>query len=87
MPFAVRNRDKQIGFGEPVLNRYERICFDKTYRNVQGQIPAALIAPGHPLLEAIIDLVREKCRCSESRGVVLVDDNDHSERRAPSVLC
>ena len=24
VPFAVRNRDMQIGFGEPVLSRYER---------------------------------------------------------------
>ena len=45
VPFAVRNRDMQIGFGEPVLQRYERVCFDKPYCNVPGQIPAALIAP------------------------------------------
>ncbi|NLM32448.1 MAG: DEAD/DEAH box helicase family protein, partial [Acholeplasmataceae bacterium] len=25
VPFAVRNRDMQIGFGEPVLSRYERV--------------------------------------------------------------
>ena len=27
VPFAIRNRDMQIGFGESVLPRYERICF------------------------------------------------------------
>ena len=37
VPFSVRNRDMQIGFGEPVLHRYERVCFDKKFRNVQGQ--------------------------------------------------
>lgn len=31
VPFAARNRDMQIGFGEPVLQQYERICFDKEY--------------------------------------------------------
>lgn len=79
VPFAVRNRDMQIGFGEPVLTRYERICFDKSYCNIQGQIPAALIAPGHPLLEATIDLIRERNIDVLKRGVIFVDDNDYSE--------
>lgn len=76
VPFAVRNRDMQIGFGEPVLSRYERVCFDKAYCNVQGQIPAALIAPGHPLLEATIDLVRERNMDVLKRGAVFIDDVD-----------
>jgi len=76
VPFAVRNRDMQIGFGEPVLQRYERVCFDKPYCNVQGQVPAALIAPGHPLLEATIDLVRERNADVLKRGAVFIDDND-----------
>lgn len=76
VPFAVRNRDMQIGFGEPVLSRYERVCFDKLYCNMQGQVPAALIAPGHPLLEATIDLVRERNMGVLKRGAVFVDDND-----------
>jgi hypothetical protein len=76
VPFAVRNRDMQIGFGEPVLSRYERVCFDKLYCNIQGQVPAALIAPGHPLLEATIDLVRERNMGVLKRGAVFVDDND-----------
>lgn len=76
VPFAVRNRDMQIGFGEPVLQRYERICFDKSYCNAQGQVPAALIAPGHPLLEATIDLVRERNVDVLKRGAVFIDEND-----------
>ena len=79
VPFAVRNRDMQIGFGEPVLQRYERVCFDKPYCNIQGQIPAALIAPGHPLLEATIDLVRERNMDVLKRGAVFVDDTDFGE--------
>lgn len=77
VPFAVRNRDMQIGFGEPVLQRYERVCFDKSYCNLQGQIPASLIAPGHPLLEATIDLVRERNIDVLKRGAVFVDDSDY----------
>ena len=78
VPFAVRNRDMQIGFGEPVLQRYERVCFDKPYCNVQGLVPASLIAPGHPLLEATIELVRERNIDVLKRGAVFIDDSDFS---------
>ncbi|MDR0315859.1 MAG: DEAD/DEAH box helicase, partial [Treponema sp.] len=77
VPFAVRNRDMQIGFGEPVLTRYERICFDKPYKNIPGLVPAALIVPGHPLLEATIDLIRERGSDALKHGSILVDDNDY----------
>lgn len=77
VPFAVRNRDMQIGFGEPVLQRYERVCFDKSFCNIQGQPQAALIAPGHPLLEATIDLIRERNVDVLKRGAVFIDDSDY----------
>lgn len=77
VPFAVRNRDMQIGFGEPVLQRYERVCFDKSFCNIQGQPQAALIAPGHPLLEATIDLIRERNIDVLKRGAVFIDDSDY----------
>lgn len=76
VPFAVRNRDRQIGFGEPVLSRYERVCFDKVFSTIPGQVLAELIAPGHPLLEATIDLVRERNTDVLKRGAVFVDDDD-----------
>ena len=80
VPYAVRNRDMQIGFGEPVLNRYERVCFDKVFCNVQGLTQAALICPGHPLLEATIDLVRERNVDVLKRGSIFIDDNDYSDK-------
>ncbi len=76
VPYPVRNRDMQIGFGEPVLNRYERICFDKEYCTVPGLPQAALICPGHPLLEATIDIIREKNVDVMKRGAVFIDDSD-----------
>ena len=78
VPYLVRNRDMQIGFGEPVLKRYERICFDKEYCNVPGRPQAALICPGHPLLEATIDIIREKNVDVMKRGAVFIDDTDFS---------
>jgi len=78
VPFAVRNRDMQIGFGEPVLSRYERVCFDKTYSAVPGLTLATILSPGHPLLEATIDLVRERHVDVLKRGSVFIDENDDS---------
>lgn len=79
VPYAVRNRDMQIGFGEPVLQRYERVCFDKAYCNLQGQTPAELLCPGHPLLEATIDLIRERNSNLLKQGTIFVDDSDASQ--------
>jgi Domain of unknown function (DUF3883) len=72
----VRNRDRLIGIGEPVLPRYERIAFDKSLVAPQGQSLAAFVCPGHPLLDAVIDNTLERHRDLLRRGTVLVDDND-----------
>ena len=80
VPFAIRSRDMQIGFGQPVLNRYERICFDKQFCNIQGKPTADLICPGHPLLEATIDLIRERNVDVMKRGCIFIDDTDFSTK-------
>ena len=72
----VRNRDRLIGIGEPVLPRYERIAFEKSLVAPQGQPLAAFVCPGHPLLDAVIDITLERHRDLLRRGTVLVDDND-----------
>ncbi|HKZ69377.1 MAG TPA: helicase-related protein, partial [Anaerolineales bacterium] len=48
VPAPVRNRDRQIGTGDPVLARYERITFEKDLIAPQGQPLAAFVCPGHP---------------------------------------
>jgi len=78
VPGPLRDRDRLIGTGEPVLERYERICFEKDKIN---QPPvAAFVCPGHPLLDATMDLVLERYRELLKRGAVLVDDTDDGER-------
>ena len=76
VPAPVRNRDRLIGIGEPVLPRYERIAFEKISRCSQGQPLAAFLCPGHPLLDATIDLTLERHRDLLRRGAVLVDERD-----------
>jgi hypothetical protein len=84
VPAPVRNRDRLIGIGEPVLPRYERIAFEKDLVSPPGQIPAAFVCPGHPLLDAVIDLTLERHRDLLKRGTVLVDERDPGTR--PRVL-
>ena len=43
VPAPVRNRDRLIGVGEPVLPRYERIAFEKSLVAPQGQPLAAFV--------------------------------------------
>ncbi|MCS6883591.1 MAG: helicase-related protein [Oscillochloridaceae bacterium] len=76
VPAAVRNRDRVIGIGNPVLPRYERITFDKALLKPPGQPEAAFVCPGHPLLDATLDLVLERHRDLLRRGAVLVDERD-----------
>ena len=76
VPATVRNRDRLIGFGEPVLPRYERIAFEKALVAPQGQPLAAFVCPGHPLLSSLIDITLERHRDLLRRGAVLVDERD-----------
>lgn len=84
VPAPIRNRDRLIGIGESVLPRYERIAFEKELLAPQGQALAAFICPGHPLLDATIDLTIERHRDLLRRGTVLVDERDFGTQ--PRVL-
>lgn len=76
MPAVIRNRDRLIGTGQPVLLNYERIAFQKDLISIQGKPVAEFVCPGHPLLDATIDLILERYRDLLRRGAVLVDPSD-----------
>jgi hypothetical protein len=80
VPAIIRQRDRLIGLGEPVLLRYERICFEKKLITMPGKPMAAFICPGHPLLDATIDLILERYRDLMKQGAILVDDDDPGEK-------
>jgi superfamily II DNA or RNA helicase len=77
VPVRIRERDRLIGRGAPIQKKLERICFDKAYINQQPV--AEFVCPGHPLLEAVISLVREKHGHLMKQGAVMVDDSGESE--------
>ncbi len=76
VPALVRHRDRQLGRGDPVLARYERVTFEKDLIAPPGQPLAAFVCPGHPLLDAVLDLTLERHRDLLRRGTVLVDERD-----------
>jgi superfamily II DNA or RNA helicase len=79
VPAEVRDRDRQIGLGAPVLRRYERVCFEREQVRVPGKPRADLVAPGHPLLDAVVDLIVERYGTLLKQGAMLVDGNDPAE--------
>ena len=84
VPAVIRSRDREIDRGDSVLSRYERITFEKSLISVPGKPLAAFVCPGHPLLDATLDLIIERYRDLLKRGAILVDDTD--EREQPRVL-
>src|SRR6056297_3310636 len=84
VPVAIRERDRQTGTGAPIQKSYERICFEKS--RIHEQPVAAFICPGHPLLEAVISLVREQYGHLMKKGAVLVDDTDGGDEASALFL-
>lgn len=92
VPATIRERDRRITGRnrreqEPVLRRYERICFEK--EGIQplekpGMTRGVLIHPGHPLMLAVSDLILEENANLLRRGALLVDPAD--EGREPWLL-
>ncbi len=92
VPALIRERDRQLKTRarrsmNPVVTKYERICFDKDSIRVEGKSsePAAeLVHAAHPLMLSIVDLMLEQHRPKLKQGAVFVDPND--EGIAPKLL-
>jgi SNF2 family DNA or RNA helicase len=74
VPASIRNRDRIIGSREPILKSYERVTFHKELVAVQGKPLASFVCPGHPLLDATIDLLLESNISILKQGSILIDD-------------
>lgn len=84
VPYKVRERDRLLQnrdrrYPAPVLVKYERVCFEREYVRLLDRVGAAmasLIHPGHPLMQAVVDLVIEEGRGTLRQGAVFVDPHD-----------
>ena len=84
VPAIIRERDRQITGRDrrnlnPVLRKYERICFEKQYVRLIDRVGApmaSLLHPGHPLMQSVTDLVLEQHRNTLKQGAVLIDPHD-----------
>ena len=93
VPAEVRERDRQITGRnrreqEPILKRYDRICFESSAiqpSDKPGLARGVLMHPGHPLMLAVTDIILEKNANLLRRGTVLVDPSDDGE--TPWFLC
>jgi superfamily II DNA or RNA helicase len=84
VPMRIRERDRQVGMGAPIQTKYERICFEKGLINQQPV--ATFVCPGHPLLEAVISIIREDYEQLMKQGAVLVDETDAGQDLAAIFL-
>ena len=88
VPAVIRERDRWLTGRnrreqEPILNRYERICFTRDAiqpLDRSGLARAVLMHPGHPLMLAINDIILEQNANLLRRGAVLVDPADDTEQ-------
>jgi len=78
VPAIIRNRASMMGKGT-VLNKYERVTFEKDAIHQPGKATAEFICPGNPLMDAVTDLVLERYRSLLRQGAILVDPLDQGE--------
>lgn len=71
VPYGIRNvsREFQHRFGE-VFREYGKLAFDKEIARRQE---ATFIAPGHPLLEALVERLLKECADDVQRGAMFAD--------------
>lgn len=87
VPLEIRERDRRISGRnrreqEPILKRYERICFERAAvqpDHPPGLARAVLMHPGHPLMLAMTDVVLEKNANLLRQGTILVDPSDDGD--------
>jgi superfamily II DNA or RNA helicase len=78
VPVTIRERDRDIGVGAPVVKSYARVTFEPELVRVPGAPPATLLAPGHALFDAVLDLTLEHYKSVLTNGAVLANEADPS---------
>jgi superfamily II DNA or RNA helicase len=76
VPPVVRRRHAIEGGRRPVLERYERVTFDRHLIRLLHKPAADLVHPAHPLMAALIEVVLGEEQAALDAGTVLVDPTD-----------
>jgi len=85
VPARVQDQARRANRWLPVPDQYERICFETDSIRQPGGADAALIAPGHPLLQAVIELTIADLAGVLRAGAVFVDRRD-DQAATPSLM-
>jgi ERCC4-related helicase len=73
VPARVIDTARRLNRWAPVTEQYERITFELSRMRPDGLAAASLIAPGHPLLHAVIEATIDDLGPTLKQGTVLVD--------------
>ena len=73
VPTRVIDVARRLNRWDPVAEQYERVTFELSRMHPDGLTDAALIAPGHPLLDAVIETTIDDLGPTLKQGTVLVD--------------
>ena len=73
VPARVIDTARRLNRWAPVAEQYERITFELARMHPDGLADASLIAPGHPLLHAVIEATIDDLGPTLKQGTVLVD--------------
>jgi len=73
VPARVIDAARRLNRWAPVAEQYERITFELARMHPDGLADASLIAPGHPLLHAVIESTIDDLGPTLKQGTVLVD--------------
>ncbi|GAA4368808.1 helicase-related protein [Hymenobacter saemangeumensis] len=80
VPALVRDRARELGSSDrrQVLDRYERVCFEKHAIRRERMPMAELLHPGHLLVCTLTDLITEQGRSTLTAGATLLDPLDET---------
>ena len=82
VPQRIIDTARRLNRWAPVSERYERVTFETAHVRPEHQTQAGLLAPGHALLQAVIELTIEDLGPVLKRGTVFVDrreqQSDHT---------
>ncbi|MBF6276372.1 MULTISPECIES: helicase-related protein [Nocardia] len=85
VPTRVIDTARRLNRWAQVADQYERVTFELHLTRPTGQTTAALIAPGHPLLHAVIEATIEDLGAVLKRGTTLVDRRE-KQTDAPMLM-